>query len=281
MKRYAEILIFSTVAIGIHVAGFYTIPAEGIQAGGAGGEEAVSIQGANHQIEAMVQEWEKPPEPVVELDIKPSAAPVLDQVPTIAVPTSPTAALLLPSIIAPAAPRAEEPVKVQTETARPIPKAKPKKPKVVKKPARKKLVKKKNTSKATKAQTASARRKEQKSAGTGGSAFAGQGKAKVTTGVSNKQLADMKQVWGAKIRRRIERSKKYPRGTRKNGKVLIKLTIGQAGNLITYSLRKSSGTPKLDTAALQAISNVQKFPIAPKSLTGGSYVFTVPIYFKR
>ncbi|KAB7615855.1 energy transducer TonB [Amylibacter sp. SFDW26] len=276
MKRYAEIAIFGSIAVGIHIAGFYTIPAKGVQSGGAGGEDAVSILGANQQIERMVQKWEEPPELAETLDIKPITQPTPDQAPAIAAPSSQTAAVLLPNLIALTAPNVDEPVKIQTETAKPIPKPKPKD---VEKP--KQSVKKKLAPKAEKAQVASSRQKEQKSAGLDNGAFAGKGQSNVTTGVSKKQIADMKQVWGAKIRRRIERSKKYPRGTRKNGKAMVKLTVGRAGNIIAYSLKKSSGTNALDTAALQAISNTHKFPSAPKGLSNKSYVFTVPIVFRR
>jgi len=238
MKRYAEIAIFGSIAVGIHIACFYTISAKGVQSGGADGEEAVSILGASQQIEMMVQQWEEPPKPVETLDIKPITQPTQDQAPAIAAPSSQTAAVLLPNLIAPTAPNVDETVKVQTATAKPIPKPKRK---VVEKPKPKKSVKKKPAPKVEKAQVASSRQKEQKSAGSGGGSFAGKGQSNVTTGVSKKQIADMKQVWGAKIRRRIERSKKYPRGTRKNGKALIKLTVGRAGNIIAYSLKKSSG----------------------------------------
>ena len=279
MKRTAEIFIFGSLAIGMHIAGFYTIPAKGVQAGGSGGVEAVSILGANPQIETIVAEWEKAPATMETLDIKQIKPPTLDHELSINIPNSQITAIKLPSVMAPAEPKADEAINVRTETAKPIPKPKLKpepKPKVSKKG-----VVKKTPQKAKKTQPPSDNHKQQKSAGTGGSVFAGKGQSTVTTGVTKKQIADMRQVWAAKIKRRIERTKKYPRGTRKNGKVLIKLTIGKTGSLIGYSLRKTSGTSALDTAALQAISNVNKFPAAPKGLKHKSYTFNVPIVFKR
>ena len=120
MKNYVEFIVFGVIAISVHIAGFYTFPVKGTQIGGAGGEEIVSIQGANQQLAMMVEQWEKPPElSINQLDV-PNSPKSTDKAPSLSVPTSPNAFVLLPSNLAPTAPTADEAPKIPTKSAKPI-----------------------------------------------------------------------------------------------------------------------------------------------------------------
>ncbi len=280
MSRFFEIFLFGVVAVGVHVAGFYSIPAKGIQAGGLGGTEAVSIHAASQTIETMVEQWEKPPSVEAKIKTQNKVSLNSDRALQIPVPISQTTTVTLPSLATPALPDIEQPPEVEIEPAKVQEVRKPKL-RSKRKPIQKKKITKNKVLKSDRKRKASNESQGQKAKGNAISAFAGAGKAKVTRGVAKKQLASLQQVWGAKIRRRIERSKKYPRGTRKNGKATITLIIGSSGNLISYNLGRSSGTKALDTAALQAVNNTERFPAAPKELKAKSYKFSVPIVFKR
>ena len=61
MGRFIEVIVFSMMALVVHVVGFYSMPTEGVQAGGVGGENAVSIIAASQQVETMVEAWDQPP----------------------------------------------------------------------------------------------------------------------------------------------------------------------------------------------------------------------------
>ena len=329
MGRFIEVIVFSFMALLLHMVGFYSVPAKGVQAGGVGGENAVSIIAASQQVETMVEAWDLPPV-VGNATNQPIGLSTSVHVPTLSAPNSTVAIVNIPSmepseLSAPEAPAAldtsstkppekleikklpelkkslEVPVlkienvskETPSEPQKPVEEKHPKLEElIVRKPTKdnirpplrqstKSSAPKKDVQRARINQRSSAGSDGQVSAGKGKSAFAGTGNAKVSTGASAKQLASIKAVWGARIRRRIERVKKYPRGVRKNGRAVVILVVSRSGNLMNYRLGRSSGNGKLDAAALQAVNKSGRLPAAPKELKGASYKFTVLIVFKR
>jgi len=313
MGRIVELVVFSMLALIVHVAGFYSIPAKGMQAGGVGGENPVSIIAANQQFETMVDAWDQ--SPVVEsVSDQLAKSSTTEQAPVLSVPSSSVAIVNIPSMETPNVSEPEQPITLDISSAKqpaksetqktPDPKQ-PEKPKgvvkekpavseevIVKKPTKdeikpplrrplRKSPPKKDIQKTRINQKSSAGSDGQLSAGKGKSSFAGKGKANVTTGASAKQLTSIKAVWGARNRRRIERVRKYPRGVRKNGRAVVILVVSRSGDLMNYRLGHSSGNSKLDAAALQAVNKSGRLPAAPKELKGKSYKFSVPIVFKR
>ncbi len=86
--------------------------------------------------------------------------------------------------------------------------------------------------------------------------------------------------WSSGVRRAIERKKRYPRGTRASGTVIISLTVSRSGSLLGAKVNQSSGTDALDKAALKAVQTA-RFPAAPKDVARDSATFQVPITLKR
>ena len=118
--------------------------------------------------------------------------------------------------------------------------------------------------------------------GTGNGTQAGtDGKAKVSTGLTKAQLADLKAEWGAKVRNRIERKRAYPKSAKgAAGTVKVRITVAASGKLISVSVAASSGNAALDGAAVKAVKAAGKFPAAPKGLSDASYSFTLPMKFQ-
>ena len=138
-----------------------------------------------------------------------------------------------------------------------------------------------STKPAERSQSASAGAAPQKSAGTGGTAQAGDsGKSAVRT-LSKGQEAKLVSVWGAKIRSQVERRKRYPSGTRAMGQVVLKVSVDRNGRLAGVGIRSSSGDARLDAAAVAAVRNAGRFPAAPKELPGSVFAFSLPIRFGR
>ncbi|MEM6578817.1 MAG: TonB family protein, partial [Pseudomonadota bacterium] len=120
----------------------------------------------------------------------------------------------------------------------------------------------------------------QKAAGVGGTSQAGSDQARTAT-ISQGQLNNLRGIWGAKIRARIERAKRYPRGETASGKVSLNLQVARTGQLIGVNLRRSSGNAGLDAAAIASVKRARRFPQAPPQLTNPSYAFTLTIELKR
>ncbi|MEY8838642.1 hypothetical protein AB9K41_06390, partial [Cribrihabitans sp. XS_ASV171] len=102
--------VFPSVAILFHVALFARVPADGLKAGGTGGEAVVSLEAADATVAEMVAAWERPV-------VSPSVAePALAQV------EIDTETPILPRLKLAQAPRAEmrmaEMPPVETETFR-------------------------------------------------------------------------------------------------------------------------------------------------------------------
>lgn len=121
----------------------------------------------------------------------------------------------------------------------------------------------------------------QKAAGSGGGTTAGNsGKAEVSTGVSKTRAASLQKTWGAKIRNKIERAKRYPPGKRRAARVTVALTVTRSGKLSGVRVAQSSGNPAFDQAAVNSVKRAGRFPAAPKGLTNSSYNFTVTLTYK-
>lgn len=288
MKRLIEILIFAALAVGVHLVLLLGTPEGGSEAGGAGGETRVTLKGSTAQIEETVAKWtsspdvtrkmpdsDQPPDPQVTNDVAP---PTLDlaQAPKAQVKLAalaPVAPPEMPKVDTqpppPPEPVKKEPPKPEPEPVKPKPepvKDKPK-PKPVKNPG------KKNT-------TATAGTVKQKAAGSGGSSQAGaSGKAKVST-LSAGRKAKLEAVWGAKVRSRIERRKRSPRGAKGKGTVVVQILIARTGQLLSLRVSKSSGAALYDEAALNAVRRAAPFPAVPKGLEKSKYRLSLPIRFK-
>lgn len=271
MKRWLEALTCLTLAVALHLAAFAGQPKPGQMAGGSSGDALVSLKAAAPTVAEMVRSWERPPNIQAQPRVETPPAPSVSEnvMPDLKIDQAPRTQM---SVVL-AAPQPEE--DVQIDTAPPPP---PPEPEIQVRPevTPKQRPQKAPEQEGRKAKVTSAGVAEQVSAGSGGGSQAGTDKAEVSTGNSGKQ-AQLQAVWGSKIRARIERNKRYPRGSDNSGDVTIRLTVSREGRLVSYQLAKSSGDAVLDQAALNAVARTKRVPKAPRDLTGANYRFSVLI----
>ncbi|WP_306153645.1 energy transducer TonB [Roseovarius sp. MMSF_3281] len=277
MKRAVEFILFLGVAGGLHLAGFAQLPApEGSQAAGQAGQATASVKASTPALAEMVEQWERPPEAVEEVAPPEVAPPVPDtalQRPreTMAAPERPVmgAGLALPQVDAApdASISATPPPPPKAEPKLRLPKARPKA-----RPERKT---------ATPKPKAPAR-KATRASGAGGGANAGNADTPRAATLSQGQIQSLVAQWGAKIRRKIERRKRYPSAARgAAGTVTLRITVSRGGGLQGVSVARSSGHRALDAAALRAVKAAGRFPAAPNGLGQSRYSFTLGMQFTR
>ncbi|UTS81390.1 TonB family protein [Phaeobacter piscinae] len=282
MKRAAELTVFAGIATVIHVALFASAPKSGAEASGGGGDAMVSVQAASATVAEMVETWERPPQTQPQIDTAltpPQTAPTAPAVPQFELAQAPSAARQ----IALAKPTPDDTLQLDTTPAPPPPppKAEPQPDPDLRPRAKPRPKQEPTPQTAQKAQQTSAGRAAQRAAGSGGSAQAGQaGRAAAATAQAGQQ-AKLKSIWGAKIRARVERRKRYPPGARGNGKVIVRITVARNGQLISHRIARSSGNAALDQAALQAVARARKFPAAPKQLPLNQMTFNLPMTFSK
>ena len=273
MKRAAEFTVFGGLAGLIHIALFASAPETGAQSSGAGGEALVSLQPASAEVARMAEAWQKPAEtPQIEtpktLPLPQVQAPALPQ---IDLAQAPYAALLAPL----AKPAAAEPV--EADTAPPAP-PKPRRPELKPEPQAKPQQTPPPKANSTRNAAGQA---GQRAAGAGGGAEAGQSGGAQTATADPGREAKLRNVWGNKIRARIERNKRGPSGGKRTVQVLVRLTVARDGRLLDYRIARSSGIPAYDQAALAAVTRAGKFPRAPKNLRANRIRLNLPISFVK
>lgn len=281
---FVQAVMAFLLAIGAHGLFFAIQPdTAGAASSGSSGTDLISLEPADASFAALVQEWETPPD--VLATSASTEMPAQDMPPDMPQISRPATALpdlpRLPNLnplaqadsmpMAEAAPPPEAKPAADAETEKPEPKTRPKERPDRAKPSPK--APKPSSSSGQAAQTA---------AGSGGANQAGDaGKAKAAT-LSKAKLNDLKSGWGATIRSKIERKKRYPAAAKgESGRVTVRLTIAPNGTLLAAAVAKSSGHAVLDSAALTAVRGAGRFPNAPKGLSDQSYSFSLSMSFKR
>ncbi len=88
----------------------------------------------------------------------------------------------------------------------------------------------------------------------------------------------MRRAYLGTLRKSLERNKVNPR-SRLSGTVLVRFTVGPAGELLSRAVEKSSGSKLLDEAAMAALDRAAPFPPMPNELAGGPIEVQVPFKF--
>ena len=263
------------LALGLHLGAFALRPGPaGASGSGAGGTDMVSLQAAGPSVAEMVAAWDAPP-----------AAPPLPALAALAAPEAPSLALATPAptdtapslptqaaTLAPALPDALP----QADTAAappPPPAVKPRPRPDPPAPAAESRPEQPPPSESSAAQVA---------AGAGAGAAAGDGGQAQAPSLSQARINDLTASWGATIRARIEKRKRYPLAADgASGTVTVRLTITRSGALADLSVVASSGNAALDAAAIKAVRAAGRFPAAPEGLSQDSTSFTLPMRFAR
>lgn len=252
-----DILLALGLSGGLHLLMFAQPPeTAGLEAAGEQGTEILSMVAADESIASMVSEWTRPVaatqvapqlKPVTQPQTRPAQQMVLAQ---IQMPVT----RAMPMAIAPPEPA----VPVQVDTRAP---SRPKPPVAASK--------KVNRSSA------------QKAAGAGGSKRAGTGQRRSQSSKSKAQTQRLQNQWGAAIRARIERKKRYPSAAGgAQGRVTLRISVHPSGKLIGAKVARGSGNRALDNAALRAVQRAGRFPKAPKGIAS-AISFNLPVSFQR
>lgn len=269
-----EALTCLALALGLHLAVFgIGLPEGGAPSAGDGGDAMITLAAADADLQALVDSWDRVelPDPVLTL---PPTPPAIEAPPEIALPELATAPPL------PAAPKAPAPAAAAPDSP-PAPQADPAPPKPTAKPAPKQSRREPaETPRKPGGSTASVA--GQRAAGSGGRGAQGVNGSADVPSLTEGVIRSARAEWGAAIRARIERQKRYPTAAgRAQGRVTVLLTVTRAGALASVRVATGSGSAALDAAALDAVRRAGRFPPAPASLTDASYSFTLPISFRR
>ncbi|GFE51081.1 hypothetical protein So717_28340 [Roseobacter cerasinus] len=274
MIRLLEIGAFLGLALALHVLFLAQRPQAGSEAGGVGGEAIVTLAAATPQLAAMVETWERPPDtaqapdPLTPRQLIDPATPDTPQIDRPVVSSAPVQLQSAEDTLDTQPPRIDRAPPPPPPTAQPEPVPRPQsRPAPPADPGT--------------ASVTTAGRAAQKAAGTGGQQQAGQSASTQTSTASSGEAAKAQAVWGAKIRSRIERGKRFPRGASGSGKVVVVITVSTAGQMLGYRIRSSSGSQVFDTSAMQAVARATRLPAAPPELTKPQYSFALPIVFSR
>ncbi|MGI3170157.1 TonB family protein [Pseudooceanicola sp. C21-150M6] len=114
-------------------------------------------------------------------------------------------------------------------------------------------------------------------AGSGGSAQAGTAQNSGAKTVSKAAQQRAISKWGAQIRARIERRKRHPGGS--GGRVVVRLSVANSGQVTGAGIARSSGNGRLDNAALAAVRSAGRMPRAPAEIQAGVSTFSLPMDF--
>ncbi|MDR3154735.1 MAG: energy transducer TonB [Deltaproteobacteria bacterium] len=114
----------------------------------------------------------------------------------------------------------------------------------------------------------------------GGGPGSGQGGVGGGTG---KGTRDAREAYKTKVRRKLERNKKYPPSAMREhlqGIATVRFTINRSGTVTNYSLVKGSGHGILDDEVMALIRRVTPFPEFPAEIPEPTMTLTAPIQFR-
>jgi protein TonB len=114
----------------------------------------------------------------------------------------------------------------------------------------------------------------------GGGPGSGQGGVGGGTGMGTR---DAREAYKSKVRRKLERNKKYPPRAMTDhieGIATVRFTINRSGQVVSCSLVKASGHSILDDEVQALLRRVNPFPEFPPELTDPTITLTAPIQFK-
>lgn len=94
--------------------------------------------------------------------------------------------------------------------------------------------------------------------------------------------ADAEAAYKARVRQAVAEHKHYPalaRRLREEGRVVVAFTLESSGALVAVHIKQSSGSERLDEAALQAVRDAAPFPPFPEGSARQRWEFSLPLSF--
>lgn len=281
MLRRLEVCAAAALAATLHAVFLLATPAPegGASAAGGGGnsgEARVVVAGA--EVQALVEAWTVAPGPqITPPQPEAQAPPALSEAATTwstpdQAPLAALAELAGPPRPTPPATPPPPDQAMASPAAAPTPKPKPM---PEPQPRRKANPSSQPSRSGAEGQRGAAGRvaADRDASGSGAAAASGAGSAP----------AGLLRAWGGQIRAEISRERKYPsaaRRRRREGRVILRLTVSQAGDLLAATIAQASGSRRLDDAALAAALAAAPYAAAPAALTKPQYQFNIPIAFR-
>jgi len=124
-------------------------------------------------------------------------------------------------------------------------------------------------------------RPEQAAGGAGAQGTRGNRAESAAPSLSDSARRSLVASWGAEIRARVEARKVHPAGLRAAGRPVVRITVARSGALEAVSIVKSSRSAALDEAAVRAVRRAGRLPAAPGQLDLARVSFDLPISFTR
>ncbi|MDR2612444.1 MAG: TonB family protein [Deltaproteobacteria bacterium] len=102
-------------------------------------------------------------------------------------------------------------------------------------------------------------------------------------GGTGKGTRDAREAYKTKVRRKLERNKKYPPRARRDrieGTATVRFTINRSGQVVNYAIVSASGHAILDDEVNALLQRVNPFPDFPPEIPDPTMTLTAPIQFK-
>jgi protein TonB len=91
----------------------------------------------------------------------------------------------------------------------------------------------------------------------------------------------IKLTWQKSLMAHLNRSKRYPAGgARRTAEASVKFTLDRRGHVLSYSIKRTSGQPIFDEAALAMMKRADPVPPPPPVIADDGLTFEVPVQFR-
>lgn len=91
----------------------------------------------------------------------------------------------------------------------------------------------------------------------------------------------VKLTWQKALMAHLNRAKRYPAGGgRRAAEAHVHFTLDRRGHVLDYSIRRSSGLPLFDEAALAMMKRADPVPMPPPAMADEGFSFDVPVQFR-
>jgi TonB family protein len=97
------------------------------------------------------------------------------------------------------------------------------------------------------------------------------------TGASAQRV---RMTWLKQLMAHLERFKRYPGGAPRAAKIELTFTLDRSGHVVSASVRRGSGDPAFDEAALAMLHRADPVPRPPALVADDGLSFTLPLVYR-
>jgi TonB family protein len=98
---------------------------------------------------------------------------------------------------------------------------------------------------------------------------------------SGASARNVRTTWQKQLVTHLDRNKRYPADSaRQNVEIVLNFTLDRLGNVLSATIKKSSGDPSFDAAALEMMRRANPVPKPPPLIADESLNFTLPVVFR-